>query len=289
MLLGLQWKNEDESVRAAFKEKADEVRRKHNEKHPEYQYQPRKPSEKKKRASKAKAAKVAASASPIEVLQPFTNAGSSTSSPDLNTLPTLEPFGAQSSLPSFHFTEDGRHMVHDFSQYDPALFDDMVNNHNAQPNLLPATHQGYISPQALLISPSIASSRQYAADAAQLNYPHLDHQSEILRDRLSAEIDAMNTYTNNESLSTAVDVSAVAHPTNTVNASEDAYNNAWKADAQSEDLRMEHLELEFGSVGVPDFANLFYDGGYAMEPIFGSDGINPDVDFINHDANHGDA
>lgn len=174
-------------------------------------------------------------------------------------------------------------MVHDLSVHDPALFDDMVNNYNATPGLLPAAHQGYISPQALLIGPGIASSREYAADASHINYPQLDRHSEELRDRLTAELTTMNNIFAQGHATTAAHVVASAQTTTTAdkaNASEEAYNNAWKDTARDEDLRMEQLELEFGGgAGLPDYANFFYDGDYVAEPSFGSDGIDADADY----------
>jgi len=283
VLLGLQWKNEDPAVKAAFKEKADEVKHKHNEKHPENQYQPRKPSEKKKRANKVKATKVAASTPPVESPPPFVAAASFTSSPNLNSTPMHEPFVPQPALPSFHFPEDGQHMVHDFSLHDPALFDDMVNNYNTTPGLIPAAHQGYISPQALVLGPSVASSREYTADASHLNYPSLDHHSEELRDRLTAELNTMNNLFAQGQASKAADVAAPTRTTiitDKINASEEAYNNARKETARDEDLRMEQLELEFGGgAGSLDYADLYFDGDYVAEPIFGSDGIDADADY----------
>ncbi|KAL1959620.1 hypothetical protein VTO42DRAFT_1655 [Malbranchea cinnamomea] len=51
VLLGKKWKAETAETKAHFKALADEIKRKHAEKHPNYQYAPRKPSEKKRRAS----------------------------------------------------------------------------------------------------------------------------------------------------------------------------------------------------------------------------------------------
>ncbi|KAL1963807.1 hypothetical protein VTN77DRAFT_7873 [Rasamsonia byssochlamydoides] len=51
VILGKQWNNEPEHVKAHFKALADEIKRKHAEGHPDYQYSPRKPSEKKRRIS----------------------------------------------------------------------------------------------------------------------------------------------------------------------------------------------------------------------------------------------
>lgn len=49
-MLGKQWKDEPEEVKAQYKARADELKKKHAEDFPDYQYTPRKPSEKKRRA-----------------------------------------------------------------------------------------------------------------------------------------------------------------------------------------------------------------------------------------------
>jgi len=54
------WQNESVQVRAEFKAKAEMAKREHLQKYPGYQYQPRKPSEKKRRMTKKKAAALAA-------------------------------------------------------------------------------------------------------------------------------------------------------------------------------------------------------------------------------------
>jgi len=51
-VIGEQWKNEDDETKASWTEKAEEVKRQHEIEHPDYQYTPRKPSEKKRRVSK---------------------------------------------------------------------------------------------------------------------------------------------------------------------------------------------------------------------------------------------
>ncbi|KAG9230091.1 mating-type protein Mat a-1, partial [Amylocarpus encephaloides] len=48
-IIGKMWANETEDVRAHFKAQAEEARQEHLRKYPDYQYQPRKPSEKKRR------------------------------------------------------------------------------------------------------------------------------------------------------------------------------------------------------------------------------------------------
>ncbi|PGH26680.1 hypothetical protein AJ80_01626 [Polytolypa hystricis UAMH7299] len=51
VLLGKKWKAEPAETKAHFKALADEIKRKHAEDHPDYQYAPRKPSEKKRRST----------------------------------------------------------------------------------------------------------------------------------------------------------------------------------------------------------------------------------------------
>ncbi|KAL1998214.1 hypothetical protein VTN02DRAFT_6634 [Thermoascus thermophilus] len=51
IMLGKQWKEEPADVKAHFKALADEIKRKHAADYPDYQYAPRKPSEKKRRST----------------------------------------------------------------------------------------------------------------------------------------------------------------------------------------------------------------------------------------------
>lgn len=53
------WNRESPEVRADFKAQAERLKQQHLQLHPDYQYRPRKPSEKKKRMSKKKAAALA--------------------------------------------------------------------------------------------------------------------------------------------------------------------------------------------------------------------------------------
>ena len=61
-MIGRKWKAETEAVRNEYKSKAENAKRQHAIDHPGYQYQPRKPSEKKKRMTKTKVAKLKAQA-----------------------------------------------------------------------------------------------------------------------------------------------------------------------------------------------------------------------------------
>ncbi len=61
VILGTQWKNEAESTKARYINLAQKLKVKHFLEHPDYQYQPRKPSEKKRRMTRRKAAALAES------------------------------------------------------------------------------------------------------------------------------------------------------------------------------------------------------------------------------------
>ncbi|EMC98166.1 hypothetical protein BAUCODRAFT_67524, partial [Baudoinia panamericana UAMH 10762] len=44
VIIGKQWQSESDEVKALYKQKAEEMKRQHELAHPDYQYQPRKPS-----------------------------------------------------------------------------------------------------------------------------------------------------------------------------------------------------------------------------------------------------
>ena len=54
ILLGTQWNNEDEATKDEWRLKADDFKKQHALIYPNYQYQPRKPSEKKRRVTRRK-------------------------------------------------------------------------------------------------------------------------------------------------------------------------------------------------------------------------------------------
>ena len=63
IILGRQWNNEDEATTAEWRLKADEFKKQHAVIYPWYQYQPRKPSEKKRRVTRRKSGALADSGS----------------------------------------------------------------------------------------------------------------------------------------------------------------------------------------------------------------------------------
>ena len=62
VIIGGMWNRESAAVRADYKAQAERMKKEHLRKYPGYQYQPRKPSEKKRRMTKKKAAALAANA-----------------------------------------------------------------------------------------------------------------------------------------------------------------------------------------------------------------------------------
>ncbi|KAL8990243.1 MAG: hypothetical protein Q9169_008167 [Polycauliona sp. 2 TL-2023] len=62
IMLGQQWQNEVADVKAQYKSMAENIKKEHLNAHPNYQYQPRKPAEKKRRMTRRKAERLNAQA-----------------------------------------------------------------------------------------------------------------------------------------------------------------------------------------------------------------------------------
>nr|AHM94097.1 MAT1-2-1 [Cercospora beticola] len=72
-IIGARWRSEKPHVVEEYKSRAEEEKRQHAIDHPGYRYQPRKPSEKKKRMTKSKLAKLAAKSGSINATMDATN------------------------------------------------------------------------------------------------------------------------------------------------------------------------------------------------------------------------
>lgn len=125
ILLGKKWKAETAETKAHFKALADEVKRKHAEQHPNYQYAPRKPSEKKRRST---ARRGAASAG-----KPMVIPSDSSTRPSVNNeffQPAIETDAC--SLPVSHtpISEEDTPLL----QPSPTQnFEDLLQNHTHSP------------------------------------------------------------------------------------------------------------------------------------------------------------
>ncbi|KAI1919798.1 hypothetical protein LOZ12_002240 [Ophidiomyces ophidiicola] len=84
ILLGKKWKSETAEVKAHFKTLADEIKRKHAEDHPDYQYAPRKPSEKKRRSASRRDGYFSAIKNTQVNHPPFSGTFASNSTPNCN-------------------------------------------------------------------------------------------------------------------------------------------------------------------------------------------------------------
>ena len=102
MILGTQWKNETEITKDRYISLAQKLKAKHFLEHPDYQYQPRKPSEKKRRMTRRKAAALAESA------QAESNRSASVASAD-----GTPSSGKQSTtmIPNLHKTLGGKAVI----------------------------------------------------------------------------------------------------------------------------------------------------------------------------------
>lgn len=107
IILGKQWKAEDDLIKDNFKLMADDLKKKHFLDHPEYQYQPRKPAEKKRRMTRRKAEALSTDVS--EKLDTSTDITSNSETTALElenhslTLPDLTP--PELTFPGFTFPE----------------------------------------------------------------------------------------------------------------------------------------------------------------------------------------
>ncbi|KAL9082595.1 MAG: hypothetical protein Q9165_008846 [Trypethelium subeluteriae] len=148
-LLGNQWKAEAEAAREEWRAKAEKAKAEHSKAHPDYQYQPRKPSEKKKRWTKTKAAALAKAQTEHEsagitegrypprddpstlAMEDFTTNGWATGAMpsfesfenDQNILPTI--------IPQFATTENGEEITHELLPGERNTFQQMIAKHNS--------------------------------------------------------------------------------------------------------------------------------------------------------------
>jgi hypothetical protein len=86
VICGRQWKNETEDIKAHYKGMADVLKKKHAQDNPDYVYNPRKPSDKKKRMTARQAAAI-------------TNSASSAAGPSTHASTTVPASASASVLP----------------------------------------------------------------------------------------------------------------------------------------------------------------------------------------------
>ncbi len=97
IILGKQWHEETQETKNRFKEMADTIKQQHQQNHPDYQYQPRKPSEKKRRMTRQKAAALDP-ASETSTEEPGLESSTTAAAPA--TTPTISPQEDAAVIPS---------------------------------------------------------------------------------------------------------------------------------------------------------------------------------------------
>ncbi|KAL8737542.1 MAG: hypothetical protein Q9181_001594 [Wetmoreana brouardii] len=130
IMLGQQWQKETAETKAQFKLMAEDIKKKHLHAHPDYQYQPRKPTEKKRRMTRRKAEKANAQ------ITSTTANGQVTSS--------IEPKTSTTVIPRFEETITGNAIFTLGDDYDDdeddAVLAAMIEKHNG--DLLTFTNGG---------------------------------------------------------------------------------------------------------------------------------------------------
>jgi len=254
VIIGNMWKNEDDAIKATYKNKAEEVKRMHVEAHPEYQYQPRKPSDKKRRMTRRKAARLATSAAQKSPTQSVGNLQlsnlSTTASPNSTSAPgdesdtvaaalqmasaTIDPLLTQYTLPEeipdFETFGNGDYLIHNYSAQQPGLFEHMIDKHNEYLAAQNAPVSANIQPQVLLSGLGLDNANETVADRSFIDFPKLDAQAQAIQDKIIAELDAEE----------AIRESLDPRPYET----EAAYHAQWMEWNLASELRMEQLENE---------------------------------------------
>jgi hypothetical protein len=157
-IIGKMWRDESETIKKQWKDKAESVKRQHLRDHPDYQYQPRKPHEKKRRMTKRKAMALAAQQN-TPAVSASTSATASDIPAGINTFsPTPSTTGPFSSVtspaqivdlanfddPSFHYSANGDLASFTLDTFQPNqldLFNDLLDDHNTEMMFGPTTAQ----------------------------------------------------------------------------------------------------------------------------------------------------
>ena len=162
LVLGKQWRNESEQVKNEFKSKAEALKQKHFQDHPEYHYQPRKPSEKKRRMTRRRAEALTLNGEPSSSNARF---HASAVLQEINDgLKAFTDTDFESELPQFETTPSGNIVLN--------LGDDQLNGGTLE-SMLRSSNQGL--PQTII---SQGQHVPHMGTAALYSEPTLDAQDE---------------------------------------------------------------------------------------------------------------
>ncbi|KAL2793305.1 hypothetical protein BJX66DRAFT_306190 [Aspergillus keveii] len=132
VILGKQWRSEPDEARLHFKSMAEEFKKKHAEEYPDYQYTPRKPSEKKRRATSRQSPKSKRSiplGSPPSIEAPSPSAFTPSMYPEMLSNNTMID-GYPNPLDNFNNMDlvlDSGGLVDEYTGYDMNTFDALLH------------------------------------------------------------------------------------------------------------------------------------------------------------------
>lgn len=114
IMLGKQWKAEPDEVRTHYKALADEQKKKHAEQHPDYQYAPRRPCERKRRASSRQYPKHSKAAAAAGIAAAGKSSSSAIQAESPTSISSTATFSNSSNV-STPGMQNGINMDHDLS------------------------------------------------------------------------------------------------------------------------------------------------------------------------------
>lgn len=243
------WKKEPAQVKEKYKERAEAVKRQHNANHPEYQYQPRKPSEKKRRMTKKKAAFIvtpmgtdstsdtglsATDFSPEAVdleHQTFHDGQAGNFDTIRSTVDPLlfDPFTMPEFIPSFNVLNEGPFMAHEFDPQQSGLFEKMVQKHNDSLDRQQHRAHDSIAPQLIFQGFGDSTWKHHEEQLSRIDFSRRDAEISQLRGAYAAQHEAATTEAFNSMEHYEIDK---------------AYHDNWMSNCASESERFMHLHDE---------------------------------------------
>lgn len=226
IILGKQWRKEDLAVKEIFKRKADGLKKKHFLDHPDYQYQPRKSAEKKRRMTRRKA----------ETLSESSDAGASATdmstlahggagvAPTQDSAPVTLPVG-NTPEPEFERTVAGNPILNFGDEWlEDGTFEAMLLKFNESVDKAPIQQ---IHPNIPLLDPKAVVLHSERTQGTQQDFSFYE-----------SELDEMVRGLTNENVNTELD---------RLFESNDGYDAAWEAMSPEEQNRQYDLTY------APDF------------------------------------
>ena len=209
IILGSQWKDEEEATRAHFRSMAEALKKKHLMEHPEYSYQPRKPSDKKRRMTRRKAAVLADLSETVLLTDTTTPTTVNTSSSESTTSPGTEYVSDMATpdvngfdkeedvqpamLPKFETTQAGNIMVNigdeDLEDQELAAMLDAYNKDIPAPSTARTRFLQSTTTPVLYAERSEAAQNDVNFYSSMIDWDTIDRENDEAIARIQAELD----------------------------------------------------------------------------------------------------